>query len=70
MPLLNPLKYTLNEWDFQDQLARGHITLNYTNVAGLGVVTTGTAKDANKMGKKYQHKMLPCPGGAQPNDLC
>ena len=32
--------------DFCDQLARGHITLNCTNVAGLGVVTTGTVKDA------------------------
>ena len=37
---------SLDEWNFQDQLARGHITLNCTDVAGLGVVTTGTAKDA------------------------
>src|SRR6202522_395222 len=37
---------TLDEWNFRDQLARGHITLNCTDVAGLGVVTTGTAKDA------------------------
>ena len=37
---------TLDEWIFRDQLARGHITLNCTDVAGLGVVTTGTAKDA------------------------
>src|SRR6202789_2169896 len=36
----------LGEWNFRDQLARGHITLNCTDVAGLGVVTTGTAKDA------------------------
>jgi hypothetical protein len=61
---------TLDEWDFWDQLARGHITLTCTNVAGLGVVTTGTAKDtwdySNGIGKKY----LPCPGSAQPNDLC
>src|ERR1700678_4803073 len=35
---------TLDEWNFCDQLARGHITLNCTDVAGLGVVTTGTAK--------------------------
>ena len=35
----------LDEWDFRDQLARGHITLNCTDVTGLGVVTTGTAKD-------------------------
>jgi hypothetical protein len=37
---------TLDEWTFRDQLARGHITLNCTDVASLGVVTTGTAKDA------------------------
>src|SRR5271156_5470304 len=36
---------TIDEWNFRDQLARGHITLNCTNVAGLGVITTGTAKD-------------------------
>jgi hypothetical protein len=36
----------LDEWNFRDQLARGHITLNCADVAGLGVVTTGTAKDA------------------------
>jgi hypothetical protein len=37
---------TLDEWTFRDQLARGHVTLNCTNVASLGVVTNGTAKDA------------------------
>jgi len=37
---------TLDEWIFRDQVARGHITLNCTDVASLGVITTGTAKDA------------------------
>ena len=37
---------TLDEWLFRDQLARGHITLNCTDVTSLGVLTTGTAKDA------------------------
>jgi hypothetical protein len=37
---------TLDEWTFRDQLARSHITLNCTDVASLGVMTTGTAKDA------------------------
>ena len=37
---------TLDEWTFRDQLARGHIILNCTDVASLGVITTGTAKDA------------------------
>ena len=37
---------TLDEWTFRDQLARGHITLNCTDIASLGVVTTGTAKEA------------------------
>jgi hypothetical protein len=37
---------TFDEWNCRDQLARGHITLNCINVAGLGVITTGTAKDA------------------------
>ena len=37
---------TFNEWTFQDQLARGHITLNCMDMASPGVVTTGTAKDA------------------------
>jgi len=39
-------KPNADEWMFRDQLARGHITLNCTDVAGLGVVTTGTAKEA------------------------
>jgi hypothetical protein len=39
---------TLDEWNFRDQLrvTRGHITLNCTDIASLGVITTGTAKDA------------------------
>jgi Reverse transcriptase (RNA-dependent DNA polymerase)/GAG-pre-integrase domain/gag-polypeptide of LTR copia-type len=37
---------TLDEWVFRDQLARGHVTLNCTDVSSLGVVTTGTAKEA------------------------
>ena len=48
-PIITPIYSvtpTLNKWVFCDQLARGHITLNCTDVAGLGVVTTGTAKEA------------------------
>jgi hypothetical protein len=37
---------TLDEWVFCDQLARGHITLNCTDIASLGVVATGTAQEA------------------------
>ena len=37
---------TIDEWVFRDHLARGHITLNCTDVASLGVTTSGTAKDA------------------------
>ena len=37
---------TLDEWNFRDQLTRGHITLNCTDVASLSVITTRTAKDA------------------------
>ena len=37
---------TLDKWMFCDQLTRGHITLNCTDVASLGVMTTGTAKEA------------------------
>jgi hypothetical protein len=37
---------TLDEWNFRDQLTRGHITLNCTDVTSLGVIITGTAKDA------------------------
>ena len=37
---------TPDEWTFRDQLTRGHITLNCTDVASLGVTTTGTAKEA------------------------
>ena len=37
---------TADEWHFRDQLTRGHITLNCTNVTGLGVKTMGTAKEA------------------------
>ena len=36
----------LDEWNFRDQLTRGHITLNCTDVDSLGVTTTGTAKEA------------------------
>ena len=35
-----------DEWNFHDKLAHGHITLNCTDVTGLGVQTTGTAKEA------------------------
>src|SRR5258705_268659 len=35
-----------DEWVFRDQLARGHITLNCTDIAGLGIKTTGTAREA------------------------
>ena len=35
-----------DEWLFRDQFARGHITLNCTDVTSLGVLTTGTAKQA------------------------
>ena len=37
---------TLDEWVFRDQLARGHITLNCTDIASLGINATGTAKEA------------------------
>ena len=37
---------TLDEWIFRDHVARAHIVLNCTNALGLGVVTTGTAKEA------------------------
>ena len=37
---------THDEWVFLDQLTRGHITLNCTDVASLGVMTTGMAKEA------------------------
>ena len=37
---------SLDEWNFRDQLTRGHITLNCTDIASLGVITTGTAMDA------------------------
>jgi len=35
-----------DEWHFHDQLARGHITLNCTDIASLGVKTTGMAREA------------------------
>ena len=44
-PINTPIyssKPTLDEWMFHDQLTRGHITLNCTDVAALGVTTTGT----------------------------
>ena len=37
---------SIDEWHFRDQLAQGHITLNCSDVAALGVKTTGTAKEA------------------------
>src|SRR5258708_11697474 len=48
-PVTTPVYSTtpsVNEWHFRDQLARGHITLNCTDVAGLGGMATGTAKEA------------------------
>ena len=36
---------TLNEWNFWDQLTRGHITLNCMDITSLGIIITGTAKD-------------------------
>ena len=37
---------TFDEWIFRDRLARGHITLNCTDIISLGVAATGTAKEA------------------------
>jgi hypothetical protein len=37
---------TPDEWTFQDQLTRGHVTLNCTDVSSLGLITTGTTKEA------------------------
>jgi hypothetical protein len=37
---------TPDEWTYRDQHMRGHLTLNCTDVASLGVITTGTAKEA------------------------
>ena len=37
---------TLDEWTFRDQFTRGHITLNCVDVASLGVVINGMAKEA------------------------
>src|SRR5277367_1443878 len=31
---------TLDEWIFRDQLVRGHVILNCTDVASLGIITT------------------------------
>jgi hypothetical protein len=36
----------LGKWIFRDQLVRGHLTLNCTDVTSLGVITGGTAKEA------------------------
>ena len=38
-PITTPTP-TLNKWVFHDQLMRGHITLNCTDVAGLGSIDT------------------------------
>jgi hypothetical protein len=40
------IKSNFDEWTFRDHLAQGHITLNCTDVTGLGVVTIGTAREA------------------------
>ena len=38
---------SINEWDFRDQLALGHIAMNCrVNASSLGVNTAGTAKEA------------------------
>jgi gag-polypeptide of LTR copia-type len=37
---------TLDKWVFWDKIACEHITLNCIDVTSLGIVTTGTAKDA------------------------
>ncbi len=39
-------KPNADEWTFCDHLAQGHITLNCNNIAGLGILTTGTAKES------------------------
>src|SRR6266545_4177005 len=55
MPIYST-KPNLDEWNFRNQLAWGHITLNCMDVNELRVITTGTSKDAwdsiqNKWGK-------------------
>ena len=52
----------LDEWNFHDQLARGHITLNCTDIDSLGVKADGTAKEAwdsikNEWGKSTDMRL-------------
>ena len=37
---------TLDEWNFRDKLAQGHVTLNCMDLSSLGVITSGTSKEA------------------------
>ena len=65
---------TADEWHFRDQLTRGHITLNCTDVAGLGVKTTGTAKEAwdsiqTEWGDKHRYAAVPCAGTTRQDHL-
>ena len=41
---------TPDEWIFCDQLTRGHITLNCTDVASLGVVTCNNRNSQGSLG--------------------
>ena len=43
---INSSTPTLDKWIFQDQLARGHISLKCVDIASLGINMSGTAKDA------------------------
>ena len=38
-------KPSLDEWNFRDQLAKGHIVLNCVDIESLGINTSGTAKE-------------------------
>jgi hypothetical protein len=35
-----------DKWNYPDKFTQGHITLNCTDVAGLSVMASGTAKEA------------------------
>jgi len=65
-----------DKWTFRDQLAQGHITLNCTDIASLGVETTKTARDAwdsikNEWGKSTDtYAMFPCPRVTGQNRVC
>jgi len=62
-----------DEWNFQDQLAWRHITLNCVDITRLSSdnwnIKGGLVLYSSRVGEKHRHVTIPCTGTSQLNPI-